>query len=64
MVTQFHFEKIYEIFNTINTKTLVLRLLIWFRAGPGSITENKSPWHKEIMPCYKSDMFEMKKQIN
>ena len=36
---------IYEIFNTINTKTSVLSLLIWFRVGPGSIIENKSPWH-------------------
>ena len=43
--------KIYEIFNTINTKTLVPSLLIWSRASPGSIIENKSPWHTQIMPC-------------
>ena len=36
---------IYEIFNTVNTKTLVPSLLIWSRAGPGSIIENKSSWH-------------------
>ena len=42
----FILNKIYEIFNTINTKTLVLSLLIWSWAGPGSIIENKSQWHK------------------
>ena len=47
----FILNKIYEIFNTINTKTLVPSLLIWSRAGPGSITENIGPWHKQIMPC-------------
>ena len=47
----FNLNKIYEIFNTINTKTLVPSLLIWSRAGPGSIIENKSPWHTQIMPC-------------
>ena len=41
----FILNKIYEIFNTINTKTLVPSLLIWSRAGPGSIIENKSLWH-------------------
>ena len=47
----FIFNKIYEIFNTMITKTFVPSLLIWSRAGPGSIIENKSPWHKQIMPC-------------
>ena len=42
---------IYEIFNSINTKTLLPSLLIWSRASTGSIIENKSPWHKQIMPC-------------
>ena len=40
---------IYEILNTINTKTLVPSLLIWSRAGPGSIIESKSPRRKHIM---------------
>ena len=39
----FILNKIYEFFNTVNTKTLVPSLLIWSRAGPGSIVENKSP---------------------
>ena len=47
----FILKKIYEFFNTINTKTLVPSLLIWSRAGPGSIIENKSPLHTQIMPC-------------
>ena len=47
----FILNKIYEIFNTINTKTLVPSLLIWSRAGPGSIIENKSPLHTQNMPC-------------
>ena len=47
----FILNKIYEIFITINTKTLVPSLLIWSRAGPGSIIENKIPLHKQIMPC-------------
>ena len=54
MDTQFHLNKIYEIFNTINTKTLVPSLLIWYRAGSGSIIANKSPWHKQIMLWPKS----------
>ena len=47
----FILNKIYEIFNTIYTKTLVPSLLIWSWAGPGSIIENKSPLHIQIMPC-------------
>ena len=47
----FILNKIYEIFNTVNTNTLVPSLLIWSRAGSGSIIENKSPWHKQIMLC-------------
>ena len=38
----FILNEIFEIFNTINTKTLVPSLLIWSRAGPGSIFENKA----------------------
>ena len=38
----FILNKIYKIFNTISTKTLVPSLLIWSRAGPGSIIENKA----------------------
>ena len=47
----FMLNKIYEFFNTVNTKTLVPSLLIWSRARPWSIIENKSPWHKQIMLC-------------
>ena len=47
----FILNKICENFNTVNTKTLVPSLLIWSGAGPGSIIEKKSPWHKQIMLC-------------
>ena len=39
----FILNKICEILNTINTNTLVQSLLIWSRAGPGSIIESRSP---------------------
>ena len=38
----FILNKIYEIFNTINTKTLVPSLLIWSRAGPGQLLRIKA----------------------
>ena len=34
--------KIYEIFNTINAKTLVPSLLMWSRAGPGQLLRTKA----------------------
>ena len=56
--------KMYESFHVVYTKTLVPSLLIWFRAGPGPIIENKSPWKKKKKKK-KSDMFKIKiKSIN
>ena len=59
----FILNKIYEIFNTINTKTLVPSLLIWSRAGTGSIIENKSPLHTQIMP-YSTSLICLKWKTN
>ena len=63
----FILNNIYEIFNTINTKTLVSTLLIWSRAGPGSIIETKRPWHTQIMPsliCLKWKTNQLMDSIN
>ena len=58
----FILNKIYEVFNTINTKTLVLSLLIWSRIN---YWEQKPIIYTKYAMFYKSDMFEMKnKSIN